>query len=110
MFVPIMCFMRLFVRNGWLHDCGKERAGIHVDRTSGGHRNYCDPDRIAASSGAAGPGGGAEAAFADGSVRFISENIHAGNPSAPEALIGQSPYGIWGGLATIGQSEVLGEF
>jgi len=54
--------------------------------------------------------GGVHAGFADGSVRFISENIHAGNPGAPEAISGASPYGTWGALATIGQSEVVGEF
>lgn len=54
--------------------------------------------------------GGVHALFADGSVRFISENINAGNSAAPEALTGSSPYGIWGSLATINGGETSRDF
>ena len=54
--------------------------------------------------------GGVHAAFADGSARFINENIFVGNSGAPEALSGQSPYGVWGALGTINGSEVLGAY
>jgi prepilin-type N-terminal cleavage/methylation domain-containing protein/prepilin-type processing-associated H-X9-DG protein len=50
--------------------------------------------------------GGVNALLADGSVRFISENIGAGNPAAPETLSGPSPYGAWGALGTINRGEV----
>jgi prepilin-type N-terminal cleavage/methylation domain-containing protein/prepilin-type processing-associated H-X9-DG protein len=52
--------------------------------------------------------GGAHALFMDGSVRFISENIDAGNQSAaipaPNAG-GQSPFGLWGALGTRASGE-----
>jgi len=44
--------------------------------------------------------GGAIAAMADGSVRFISEQIDCGNLSSPEVSSGPSPYGVWGALGT----------
>lgn len=54
--------------------------------------------------------GGVQVAFADGSARFISENIDSGNSGSPERLSGASPYGVWGSLATINGGEVTGEF
>ncbi|WP_165700516.1 DUF1559 domain-containing protein [Alienimonas californiensis] len=45
-------------------------------------------------------GGGVQAVMADGSVQFISDTIDAGNSSAPNVLSGESPYGVWGALAT----------
>jgi len=54
--------------------------------------------------------GGVHALLADGAVRFISENIHAGNQAASEVATGPSPYGIWGGLGTKSSSEIIGEF
>jgi len=54
--------------------------------------------------------GGVQAVLADGSVRFISENINAGNQAASEVTSGPSPYGIWGALGTKDGSEVLGDF
>lgn len=57
--------------------------------------------------------GGVNSALADGSVRFISENIDAGNLSlvapAPNAG-GPSPFGVWGALGTKAGSETLPEF
>lgn len=54
--------------------------------------------------------GGVQVALADGSVRFISENIDAGDQGALEVAVGPSPYGIWGALGTMAGGEVLGEF
>lgn len=53
--------------------------------------------------------GGVNCVFGDGSVRFISETIDAGNSGAPETLSGPSPYGVWGALATINGGEVASE-
>jgi prepilin-type N-terminal cleavage/methylation domain-containing protein/prepilin-type processing-associated H-X9-DG protein len=52
-------------------------------------------------------GGGVLAAFADGSVTFISENIDAGNPAAawPAGPTSPSPYGVWGQLGTMAGGE-----
>ncbi|WP_013626723.1 DUF1559 domain-containing protein [Rubinisphaera brasiliensis] len=54
--------------------------------------------------------GGVQALMADGSVRFVSENIDSGNPSAGKPTSGPSPYGIWGALSTKSGGEVIGEF
>lgn len=52
--------------------------------------------------------GGVNAAFADGSVRFVSETINAGNQAAPEPTSGLSPYGVWGALGSMNGGEVPG--
>jgi prepilin-type N-terminal cleavage/methylation domain-containing protein/prepilin-type processing-associated H-X9-DG protein len=57
--------------------------------------------------------GGANVVMVDGSVRFISETIDAGNPTLtmanmpgflaggkPETYLGPSPYGVWGAMGT----------
>ncbi|MHB8900412.1 MAG: DUF1559 domain-containing protein [Thermoguttaceae bacterium] len=52
--------------------------------------------------------GGAQVGMADGSVRFVSETIDAGDPSvvAPAANgSGPSPYGVWGALGTKNAGE-----
>jgi len=54
--------------------------------------------------------GGVQVVMADGSVRFVSENIDSGDPSATVPTGGRSPYGIWGALSTKSGSEVIGEF
>ena len=54
--------------------------------------------------------GGVQVLMADGSVRFVSENIHAGNSGALEVTSGISPYGVWGALGTKSGGEVVGEF
>ncbi|MFN9718411.1 MAG: DUF1559 domain-containing protein [Planctomycetota bacterium] len=54
--------------------------------------------------------GGAQALLADGSVRFISENIDTGNLGVAAVLGGRSPFGVWGALGTRAGGEVVGEF
>jgi prepilin-type N-terminal cleavage/methylation domain-containing protein/prepilin-type processing-associated H-X9-DG protein len=54
--------------------------------------------------------GGVNALLADGSVHFIRDTIDAGNPSAPEALTGPSPYGVWGALGSINGGEAVSDF
>jgi prepilin-type processing-associated H-X9-DG protein len=47
--------------------------------------------------------GGVNAALADGSVRFISNTIDAGNTATPDPwrrVTRPSPYGVWGALGT----------
>lgn len=53
--------------------------------------------------------GGVNAVFCDGSTRFISQTIDAGNPGVRESLTGPSPYGVWGALGTINGGEVGNE-
>ena len=55
--------------------------------------------------------GGVQVLMADGAVRFVSENINAGNASAaPVTGNGQSPYGTWGALGSATGGETIGEF
>ncbi|MBI1247191.1 DUF1559 domain-containing protein [bacterium] len=44
--------------------------------------------------------GGAMAMFADGSIRFISEAIEAGNQGATSVADGPSPFGVWGSMGS----------
>jgi prepilin-type N-terminal cleavage/methylation domain-containing protein len=51
--------------------------------------------------------GGVNAARADGSVAFYSNNIDTGNLTVPAAMArGFSPYGVWGALGTKAGGEV----
>jgi prepilin-type processing-associated H-X9-DG protein len=56
--------------------------------------------------------GGVNAAFLDGSVRFISDTINSGNRSANchhDQLLGLSPYGVWGAMGTMQGSESISQ-
>ncbi len=44
--------------------------------------------------------GGVHCLMADGSVRFISDNIDTGNLGVASTIGGQSPYGVWGAMGT----------
>ncbi len=57
--------------------------------------------------------GGVQVLMADGSCRFISENIDSGNLSATapaQNSSAPSPFGVWGALGTKNAGEVIGEF
>ncbi len=57
--------------------------------------------------------GGVNAMMADASVRFISDNIDAGNLTiiAPKPTkTGPSPYGVWGALGTKSGGESISQF
>ena len=50
--------------------------------------------------------GGAHCLMADGSVKFISENIDAGNQSVVQTPAMTSPYGLWGALGTRDSGDI----
>jgi prepilin-type N-terminal cleavage/methylation domain-containing protein/prepilin-type processing-associated H-X9-DG protein len=54
--------------------------------------------------------GGVHVLMADGSVRFVSENISTGTLTAANVTSGASPYGVWGALGSKSGSETIGEF
>ena len=81
----------------------------------------CDESGWDAGSGVYSAGsrhaGGANVLMGDGAVRFVSQNIDAGNPASPDAyttgtlaVSGQSPYGVWGSLGTRAAGEVAKDF
>ena len=49
--------------------------------------------------------GGVNAAMLDGSVRFVSETIDAGDAYANTVSSGKSPYGVWGAMGSISGGE-----
>jgi len=54
--------------------------------------------------------GGVTVGLADGSVRFVSDNIDTGNltvPALASTAGGLSPYGVWGALGTKSGGEVV---
>jgi prepilin-type N-terminal cleavage/methylation domain-containing protein len=56
--------------------------------------------------------GGVHLLLGDGAIRFISENIDAGNSALPDPRTrgGKSPYGIWGSLGSVAGAETPGAF
>jgi len=54
--------------------------------------------------------GGVQVLMGDGAVRFISDNVNAGDATQPPPTSGVSPYGIWGALGSIGGSEAVSDF
>ena len=56
--------------------------------------------------------GGVNVGILDGSVRFVSDMIYAGNPAAADFTIrdGESQFGIWGALGSINGGEGVGAF
>jgi prepilin-type N-terminal cleavage/methylation domain-containing protein len=57
--------------------------------------------------------GGVHCLFADGAVRFVSDNIDAGNKAAiapADTGTGPSPYGVWGALGTKSAGETIANF
>jgi prepilin-type N-terminal cleavage/methylation domain-containing protein/prepilin-type processing-associated H-X9-DG protein len=56
--------------------------------------------------------GGVQVAMADGSVRFVNDNINSGNLAAVAPMHDSgspSPYGVWGALGSKDGGESLGE-
>ncbi|MGQ9503891.1 MAG: DUF1559 family PulG-like putative transporter [Thermogutta sp.] len=56
--------------------------------------------------------GGVNVAFADGSVRFVSETVDTGNLGADFPTVnasGISPYGVWGAIGTKSGGELTNE-
>ena len=54
--------------------------------------------------------GGVNAAMADGSVRFITDSIDAGDPTILNRLSAPSPYGVWGAIGTRAGADVVPDF
>src|SRR5262245_45912818 len=56
--------------------------------------------------------GGVNGAFADGSVRFITQNINCGNTASPPVttMTAKSPYGVWGALGSTEGREPATDF
>lgn len=54
--------------------------------------------------------GGVMVALCDGSVRFVSERIDAGDQRAQAARSGPSPFGVWGALGSCNAAEIVGEY
>ena len=44
--------------------------------------------------------GGVNTVFLDGSVHFVSDTVECGTTTSKQVSIGESPYGIWGAMAT----------
>jgi prepilin-type N-terminal cleavage/methylation domain-containing protein/prepilin-type processing-associated H-X9-DG protein len=56
--------------------------------------------------------GGVNAVMLDGAVRFVADNIDAGNPNGPagsngDNYVGPSKWGIWGGMGTHNSAESI---
>jgi prepilin-type N-terminal cleavage/methylation domain-containing protein/prepilin-type processing-associated H-X9-DG protein len=53
---------------------------------------------------------GVSALMADGSVRFVTQNIDTGNIAAEPVASGKSPYGVWGAIGSTDGREPAGDF
>lgn len=53
---------------------------------------------------------GVNALMADGSVRFVTQNINCGNTAAAPVASGRSPYGVWGALGSTDGREPTSDF
>lgn len=55
---------------------------------------------------------GVQLLLADGSVRFVSQDIDTGNLAAPDVRTpgGRSPYGVWGAIGSIRGREPVSEY
>jgi prepilin-type processing-associated H-X9-DG protein len=51
--------------------------------------------------------GGVNVLLADGSTRFVSDSIDAGNLGLAPVNTGRSPYGVWGALGSKDGSETI---
>ena len=69
--------------------------------------SYANDDGWGAASAQSNHSGGVNAAMLDGSVRFISETIDAGNASNNCVSSGKSPYGVWGAMGSINGGETV---
>ncbi|MDB5346047.1 MAG: pilE1 4 [Schlesneria sp.] len=77
--------------------------------SNGGGTSYCDGIYSAESRHS----GGVQVLMADGAVRFVSDNIDAGNQAALLPAVSTqsaSPYGVWGALGTRAGGEIVGDF
>ncbi len=61
--------------------------------------------------------GGCHVLMGDGTVRFVNENINSGTDTVgvgvsqiPASSNGQSPYGVWGAIGTLGAGETISDF
>lgn len=68
--------------------------------------NYVSWELLSASSYHS---GGVLALMADGSARFVNDNINCGTLTAANVTSGPSPYGVWGALGSKGGREQTGE-
>jgi prepilin-type N-terminal cleavage/methylation domain-containing protein/prepilin-type processing-associated H-X9-DG protein len=51
--------------------------------------------------------GGVQCVFADGSVRFMSDNVDTGNLASAPVAAGPSPYGVWGAMGSTSGGEAI---
>jgi len=54
--------------------------------------------------------GGVHCLFADGAVKFISENIDTGNLGVRQPETGKSRYGVWGAMGSKDGGDIVGTF